>query len=136
MKRILTTLILAIGLTATVAGCGRQKDSGSNASFQSEHPDKKLFEIAIQNMEAKKYANAITLLQTLVNSYPDSQYVGKAKLALDDCSRHDECSAILVQVENLPSGGGQTFFPAMPETKTEHNGFMKKHQKSARSMKP
>jgi outer membrane protein assembly factor BamD (BamD/ComL family) len=41
----------------------------------------------MQGLEEKKYADAVLLLQTLVDSYPDSKYVIRAKLALDECSR-------------------------------------------------
>jgi hypothetical protein len=128
MTKLLKSMILAVVL-ATVAGCGHKKSADPDASVQSQ----RLFEVAMENMAAKKYASAVTLLHTLISGYPDSPYVDRAKLALDDCSRHDECADIRAQVEALPNGGGMTFFPAMPVKDAKHpDGTPKKHQKSVR----
>jgi hypothetical protein len=115
MKPLLKFLIVLFTLVFILAGCSHQKGTDPEVTVQSQHPDKKLFEAAIENMAEKKYVNAVTLLQTLISSYPDSPYVDRAKLALDDCSHQVDCGAMRAQIETLPNGGGMVFFPNMPQ---------------------
>lgn len=110
IAKLLKSTMLAVALAVIVTACSHEKITPPDANVQSQ----RLFEVAMQNMAAKKYDSAVTLMYTLINTYPDSPYVGRAKLALDDCSRHDECADIRAQVEALPNGGGPTFYPSMP----------------------
>jgi outer membrane protein assembly factor BamD (BamD/ComL family) len=47
-------------------------------------PDEALFERAMLAAEQKHFAAARLGLETLINTYPGSEYSGKAKLALQD----------------------------------------------------
>jgi outer membrane protein assembly factor BamD len=47
-------------------------------------PDKILYERALNSLKHSKYTEARLELQTLINTYPDSEYLAKAKLAIAD----------------------------------------------------
>ncbi|MGB9106946.1 MAG: outer membrane protein assembly factor BamD, partial [Terriglobales bacterium] len=54
------------------------------------------------------------ILQTLINTYPDSEYIARAKLAVGDSWYAEGGSAALAQAENEYKDF-ETFFPNMPE---------------------
>jgi outer membrane protein assembly factor BamD len=51
---------------------------------ESSEPDKVLYERAIVDMKKRHYIEERLSLQTLINTYPDSEYLAKAKLAVAD----------------------------------------------------
>src|SRR5277367_3890371 len=51
---------------------------------QSAEPDKVLFDRATNDMKHSRYTEARLDLQTLINTYPDSEYLAKAKLGVAD----------------------------------------------------
>lgn len=50
----------------------------------NRHPDEALFERAMDAEERKHFTAAHLTLETLINTYPDSEYADKARLALRD----------------------------------------------------
>jgi len=50
----------------------------------SAEPDKVLYDRSVLDMKHRKYTEARLELQTLINTYPDSEYLAKAKLGLAD----------------------------------------------------
>ena len=54
----------------------------AEVSFKPQ--DKALFEKAMSAVQQKRYAVANLTLQTLLNTYPDSEYADRAKLMLQD----------------------------------------------------
>src|SRR5579859_988595 len=54
------------------------------AEIGLRHPDEVLFERATYEVEQKHFEVARVTLQTLVNTYPDSEYADKARVALRD----------------------------------------------------
>jgi len=55
-----------------------------SAEVNSEPHDKALFEKALSAMRQKRFTVANLTLQTLVNTYPESDYTRKAKVILQD----------------------------------------------------
>lgn len=51
---------------------------------QSAEPDKILYERALDDVKHSRYTEARLSFQTLVNTYPDSEYLAKAKLGVAD----------------------------------------------------
>ncbi|HTR47224.1 MAG TPA: outer membrane protein assembly factor BamD [Verrucomicrobiae bacterium] len=51
---------------------------------ESAEPDKVLYERATSSIKHSRYLEARLDLQTLINTYPDSEYLAKAKLAIAD----------------------------------------------------
>ena len=74
------TVSLMAALLCMLIGCSRWPD----AEVSSTQHDKLLFEHAIAAVEQGRYSVANLTLQTLINTYPDSEYVSKAKEVLDD----------------------------------------------------
>ena len=54
------------------------------APADSAEPDKVLYMRAIQDVQHKKFTEARLDFQTLINTYPDSEYLAKAKLGVAD----------------------------------------------------
>ena len=51
---------------------------------ESAEPDKVLYTRAMQDVQKKKFTEARLDFQTLINTYPDSEYLAKAKLGVAD----------------------------------------------------
>src|SRR3989304_1731595 len=72
----------AVLVALLAAGCvGKKRPLYLDASVE---PDKVLYERAMEDIQKNKHAIARLTLQTLINTYPDSEYLAKAKLAIAD----------------------------------------------------
>jgi outer membrane protein assembly factor BamD len=112
LRRILVMLLLG-GLAVTVA-CSNKKVSNPIANVDSKQPDKVLFDRAMDAMKHNRFDVARLSLQTLINTYPDSEYIARAKLAVADSWYAEGGSASLAQAE-IEYKDFETFFPNMPE---------------------
>ncbi|HUH63962.1 MAG TPA: outer membrane protein assembly factor BamD [Terracidiphilus sp.] len=81
---------------------------------KSKQPDKALFDKAIIAMKKGRYDVARLDLQTMLNTYPDSEYRMRAKLAVGDSWFKEGGSAALTQAE-AEYKDFITFFPDAPE---------------------
>lgn len=61
----------------------KKSDKTADTSGSAE-PDKVLYDRAMASMQKTKYMEARLGFQTLINTYPDSEYLAKAKLAIAD----------------------------------------------------
>jgi len=77
-------------------------------------PDKQLYDKALAQENSGHYDVARLDLQTLLNTYPDSQYQMRAKLAVADSWYKEGGSAALAQAEQ-EYNDFITFFPNSPE---------------------
>ncbi len=84
------------------------------ATVNSKQPDKVLFDRAMDAMKHNKFDEARMSLQTLINTYPDSEFIARAKLAVGDSWYAQAGSASWTQAE-AEYQDFQTFFPNMPE---------------------
>ncbi len=84
------------------------------ANVQSKQPDKELFDKAMIEMKRGRYDVARLDLQTLLNTYPDSEYKMRAKLSVGDSWFKEGGSAALTQAE-AEYKDFETFFPNAPE---------------------
>lgn len=105
MPRILTTtrhgliallaIVLAGSLGASAYGKQKikvikekpkkqQKKTAKAGIESAAEPDKILYNRALVSMKHSKYTETRLELQTLINTYPDSEYLAKAKLAIAD----------------------------------------------------
>ena len=84
------------------------------ADIDSKQPDKVLFDRAVDAMQHRKYDVARLSLQTLINTYPDSEYVARAKLAIADSWYEEGGTAAMAQAESEYKDF-ITFFPQMTE---------------------
>ena len=76
-------LAMALASCVTLAACGH-KNVQSQGTGSSTEPDKVLYERATNETKRGHYTEGRLALQTLINTYPDSEYLAKAKLALAD----------------------------------------------------
>jgi len=82
VRKILVSAVLAGAVLAT-SGC-HHKVQNPLANIDSKQPDKGLFDRGMDSMKHARYQEARTLLETLINTYPDLEYIALAKLALGD----------------------------------------------------
>lgn len=115
MKRFVW-LLLAMAAAWSGSGCFIFPHPNLNplARVNSDQPDKQLYNRAMTAMSQGKYTVSRLLLQTLINTYPDSPFLAHAKMAMGD-SWYREGG-----VEGLAQADAQyrdfiTFFPTMPE---------------------
>ncbi len=90
------------------------KNQNPIANIDSKQPDKVLFDRAEDAIKHGKYDVARLSLQTLINTYPDSEYVARAKLAIGDSWYQEGGAAAYAQAESEYKDF-ITFFPNMPE---------------------
>src|SRR5579872_3930903 len=113
-SRLFLAVALASVLT-TMTGCFRNKNVVNPiATVNSKQPDKVLFDRAMDAMKHNKFDEARMSLQTLINTYPDSEFIARAKLAVGDSWYAQAGSASWTQAE-AEYQDFQTFFPNMPE---------------------
>ncbi len=79
-------LLAGLASCLALAGCGGQKKTtlSQRGTGTSSEPDKVLFDRAVADIQHSRYAEARLTLQTLINTYPDSEYLAKAKLGVAD----------------------------------------------------
>ncbi|HWP85701.1 MAG TPA: outer membrane protein assembly factor BamD [Terriglobia bacterium] len=108
------SFLLAILLLA-LSACGfRRHALDTPLISDSQQPDKELFDRATDFLEHSRFTEARLLLQTLINTYPDSEYLAKSKLAIADSWYRQGTASDLAQAE-LEYRDFITFFPTMPE---------------------
>ena len=109
------SLITALTLLLLVAAaCSNKKSVNPLANVGSKQPDKVLFDKAMDAMKHNRFDVARMTLQTLINTYPDSEYIARAKLAVGDSWYAEGGTASLAQAEQ-EYRDFETFFPNMPE---------------------
>src|SRR5229473_4672642 len=114
MRRIITSLVFTGVLLLAAAGCRHAKVTNPIANVDSKQPDKTLFDRAMKEMKGAKFVVARTLLETLINTYPDSEYVARAKLSIGDSWMAEGGTAAMQQAE-AKYKDFITFFPNLPE---------------------
>ena len=113
MSRRIPVLLL-LGVLAFSTACTNKKVVNPLAAVGSKQPDKVLFDRAMDALKHNKFDVARLTLQTLINTYPDSEFVARAKLGVADSWYVEGGTAALAQAE-LEYNDFKTFFPNMPE---------------------
>jgi outer membrane protein assembly factor BamD len=111
-RRIL--VILLLGVLAFTAACTNKKVKNPLADVGSKQPDKVLFDRAMDALKHNRFDVARLTLQTLINTYPDSEFIARAKLGVADSWYAEGGSTSLTQAE-IEYKDFITFFPNMPE---------------------
>ena len=85
-RHILTVrCILFIALVAALTSCGFKRHKYDDPiTKDTRQPDKVLFDKAINDIEHSRFEIARITLNTLINTYDQSEYLAKAKLAIAD----------------------------------------------------
>ena len=113
MLRRIPVILLLAGLALTLA-CTNKKVTNPIANVDSKQPDKVLFDRAMDAMKHNRFDVARLTLQTMINTYPDSEFIARAKLAIADSWYAEGGSTSLAQAE-IEYKDFETFFPNMPE---------------------
>jgi len=113
MRRSSIFVVLGLLLALTV-GCTNKKSSNPLANVGSKQPDKVLFDRAMDAMKHNRFDVARMTLQTLINTYPDSEFIARAKLGVAD-SWYAEGGTTALQQAEIEYKDFKTFFPNMPE---------------------
>ena len=107
-------LIVLLGVLVFAAACTNKKVSNPIANVDSKQPDKVLFDRSMNAMKHNQFEVARMTLQTLINTYPDSEFLARAKLALGDSWYAEGSGTAMAQAE-AQYNDFITFFPNMPE---------------------
>src|ERR1700737_180553 len=107
-------VMLLLGVLAFSIACTNKKVSNPLANVGSKQPDKVLFDRAMEAMKHNRFDVARLDMQTLINAYPDSEYIARAKLSVADSWYAEGGSASMAQAE-AEYQDFETFFPNMPE---------------------
>jgi len=124
----LTTKIAAVALAVLLLGGvaaqakgrkpkkNKKEDLSANPllGVKSKQPDKELFDKAMIAIKKGRFDVARLDLQTMLNTYPDSEYRMRAKLAVGDSWFKEGGTAALTQAE-AEYKDFITFFPQAPE---------------------
>lgn len=98
-RRVLVFPLLAV-LTLGLGACHNKKVKNPIAEVDSKQPDKVLFDRAMDAMKHNKFEVARITLKTLLDTYPDSEFVARAKLSLGDSWYAEGGTAALAQAES------------------------------------
>src|SRR5271169_1759999 len=90
------------------------KTTDNKDATPSAEPDKILFDRANEDIKHGRYTEGRLALQTLINTYPDSEYLAKAKLSVADSFFKEGGTSNLTQAIDEYSNF-QTFFPFLDE---------------------
>jgi len=113
MRRVSVLSLLILVLAFGVA-CTNKKSVNPLANVGSKQPDKVLFDRAMDAMKHNRFDVSRMTLQTLINTYPDSEFIARAKLAVAD-SWYAEGGTTAMQQAEIEYKDFRTFFPNMPE---------------------
>ena len=122
MRRTLITITTAF-LVLSAARCDAQifhkkkKVNKSTSADNTAEPDKILYDRSLADIKRGRHEVGRLGLQTLINTYPDSEYLAKAKLAIADSYYKEGGTANMTQAIN----GYKdfiVFFPFLPEAST------------------
>lgn len=118
MMRRIWIFPLAAALAFANAGClfSHPKNLNPLAGLPSVQPDRTLFNRAMKDLAHNNYTVARLLLQNLIQTYPDSQYLAQAKLAIANSWYREGGASDLAQAE-AQYRDFITFFPNMPEAR-------------------
>jgi outer membrane protein assembly factor BamD len=100
--------------TDTKKAVKRDKKADALAGVDSKLPDKALYDKAVYAISKGRFDVARLDLQTMLNTYPDSQYQMRAKLKIADSWYKEGGTAALTQAEQEYSDF-RVFFPNAPE---------------------
>lgn len=124
MRRTLLACTTAIALLLAVSAAAqntkktktpkKSKKATATETDNSVAPDKVLYDRAMKDIKKGKQEVGRLTLQTLINTYPDSEFLAKAKLAIADSYYKEGGSANLTQAI-ASYKDFIVFFPFLPE---------------------
>lgn len=92
----------------------KKKVNKSTSEDNTAAPDKVLYDRAMDDIKHGRHEVGRLSMQTLINTYPDSEYLAKAKLAIADSYYKEGGTANTTQAVQAYQDFG-VFFPMLPE---------------------
>jgi outer membrane protein assembly factor BamD len=126
MPKYLLILVAGAGLLTSCSF--RAKKYADPITKDTKQPDKVLFDRAIDDVEHGRYEIARITLNTLINTYDQSEYLAKAKLAVADSWFREGGSAGLAQAE-AEYKDFILFYPTMEEAAESQQKICQIHYK-------
>ena len=115
LRRPLRAIIILVLTVPFLSGCVfRRHHDDAGAVNPGDQPDKILYEKAMHEIDKGRYDVGRLTLQTLINTYPDSEFLSKSKLAIADSYYSEGGVSGLTQAE-AEFRDFITFFPTSPE---------------------
>jgi len=123
LRRTLLACITAVAFLAAVSATAQNADKSkkpkkkkeeATATDNSAAPDKVLYDRAMKDIKKGRQEVGRLTLQTLINTYPDSEFLAKAKLAIADSYYKEGGTANLTQAV-ASYKDFIVFFPFLPE---------------------
>jgi len=102
--------ILVLTLFCLLSACGGGREVAVNDPNALSEPDKDLYDRSIRELGRSRWTQSRLLLQTLINTYPDSEFLPQAKYALAESFYREGTMSALTQAE-LEFKDYITFFP-------------------------
>jgi outer membrane protein assembly factor BamD len=126
MAKYLVIAVLGAGL---LTSCGfHTKKYADPITKDTKQPDKVLFDRAIDDIEHGRYEIARITLNTMINTYDQSEYLAKAKLAVADSWFREGGTASLAQAE-AEYKDFILFYPTMEEAAESQQKICQIHYK-------
>jgi outer membrane protein assembly factor BamD len=126
MARYILVVILTAGLFTS---CGfKRKKYDNPITKDTKQPDKVLYDRAIGDIEHSRFEVARITLNTLINTYDQSEFLAKAKLAIADSWYREGGTAGLAQAE-AEYKDFILFYPTMEEAAESQNKICMIHYK-------
>jgi outer membrane protein assembly factor BamD len=107
-------MLLASAATCNAQFLHKKKVNKSTAADNNAEPDKVLYERALEDIKHGRQEIGRLNLQTLINTYPDSEFLAKAKLGIADSYFKEGGTANTTQAIQAYKDF-IVFFPFMPE---------------------
>src|ERR1051325_9642044 len=112
-RGLMKKFVLLLPLFFLLLSCGGKKVASNAPASNIYEPDRVLFERAMKDLNKNKFTVGRLALQTLINTYPDSEFLPQAKYAMAESFYKESSSSSLNQAEN-EFKDYITFFPASP----------------------
>jgi outer membrane protein assembly factor BamD len=90
---------IVLPLLLLLLSCGGKKVATTAPASKLDEPDRVLFERAMHDLDKNKFTVARLSLQTLINTYPDSEFLPQAKYALAESFYKENSNSSLNQAE-------------------------------------
>src|SRR5579864_4762153 len=130
MAKYFLVVILMAGL---VTSCGFKRKKYENPiTKDTKQPDKVLYDRAVNDIEHSRYEVARITLNTLINTYDQSEFLAKAKLAIADSWFREGGASGFAQAE-AEYKDFILFYPTMPEAAESQEKICMIHYKIGRA---
>lgn len=120
---------LLVTIAALLSSCGFKRHKYENPiTKDTKQPDKVLYDKAVNDIEHGRYEVARITLNTLINTYDQSEFLAKAKLAIADSWYREGGAHGLAQAE-AEYKDFELFYPTMPEASESQMKICQIHYK-------